>query len=317
REPAFRLKQPRVYKGEFLWVSSKNRYFCFAIKPSLKAKEVSLDKEDNDLIYLGLSDGELTLKPQEAIEVSYLVYIGPLRLSELKRYGLNEILNFGIFDPIGRLLLGLLGGFYRFTGNYGIAIILLTIFTSIALFPLSLKSIKSMKQMQVLQPQIEKLRKECKDNPHKLNKEIMELYKRHKVNPFGGCLPMLLQMPIFIALYQVISRSIELKGAGFLWAKDLSIPDRLKIPFILPLIGDHINLFPILMIVAMFLQQKIANPMAKTQDEQTRTLSVMMPIMFGVIFYNLPSALVLYWLTNTVFMSLLQYIVLRPALAKE
>lgn len=317
REPAYRLKQPKQYKGEFSWVSSKNRYFCFAVRHSEKIKEVSIQKEDNGYIYPTLSHGEIALKPGQTIEFSYEAYIGQLKLSELKKYDFSEVLNFGFFDPIGKFLLRMLEVFYRVSRNYGIAIILLTLLTSIALFPLSLKSLKSMKQMQKLQPHFERLRQEHKDNPHKLNKEMMELYKKHRVNPFGGCLPMLLQMPIFIALYQVIIRSVELKGAGFLWIKDLSMPDILKLPFVIPLLGNRINLLPILMIATMFLQQRFANPMAKTQDEQARMLSFIMPIMFGFIFYSLPSALVLYWFTNTVIMTVLQYIALRPVIANE
>ena len=124
---------------------------------------------------------------------------------------------------------------------------------------------------------------------------------------------MLLQMPIFIALYQLILISVELKGASFLWIKDLSLQDNLRIPFALPVAGNHINLLPILMIIAMFVQQKFTNPMAKTQDEQAKMLSFIMPIMFGFIFYSLPSALVLYWFTNTLIMSVLQFMALRPA----
>jgi YidC/Oxa1 family membrane protein insertase len=314
REPAFKLKQGKTYKGEFPWVCSKNRYFCIVVKPASQVKEVSIAGVNGDT-FLTLSDGSITLPPHESIEFSYLAYIGPARLSVLKKYGFQEILNFGLFDPIGKLLLWMLIAFYSITKNYGIAIILLTIMTSITLFPLSMKSINSMKQMQQLQPQLEKLRQECKDNPQKLNKEMMALYKKHKINPLGGCLPMLLQMPIFIALYQLILISVELKGASFLWIKDLSLQDNLRIPFALPVAGNHINLLPILMIIAMFVQQKFTNPMAKTQDEQAKMLSFIMPIMFGFIFYSLPSALVLYWFTNTLIMSVLQFMALRPALA--
>lgn len=316
REPAFKVKQLKAYKGEFPWVSSKNRYFCFALKPASQVKEVSVEGA-NGGTFLTLGDGSITLPPYGSVEFSYLAYIGPMKLSELKKYGFQEILHYGLFDPIGKLLLWVLVFFHGITKNYGVAIILLTIMTGVALFPLSLKSISSMKQMQQLQPQLEGLRKAHKDNPQKLNKEMMELYKRHKINPLGGCLPMLLQMPIFIALYQLILISVELKGASFLWIKDLSLQDNLKIPFVLPIAGDHINLLPVLMIIAMFVQQKFTNPMAKTQDEQAKMLSFIMPIMFGFIFYSLPSALVLYWFTNTLIMSVLQFMALRPALVKE
>ena len=115
-----------------------------------------------------------------------------------------------------------------------------------------------MQQMKNLQPHMQKLKELHKDNPQKLNKEMMGLYKQYNVNPFGGCLPMLLQIPIFIALYQGLIRSVELKGARFLWIKDLSRPDALSLPFSLPVLGNSINILPILMVVMMFLQQKVS-----------------------------------------------------------
>jgi YidC/Oxa1 family membrane protein insertase len=171
-----------------------------------------------------------------------------------------------------------------------------------------------MKQMQLVQPKVDRLRKEYKDNPQKLNKEMLELYKKHKVNPFGGCLPMLLQMPIFIALYQALMRAIELKNAKFLWIKDLSGPDR---AFLLPRTGIPVNILPILMAITMFFQQKLSTPSHASQDkedtlyQQQKTMAIMMPVLFGVIFYNMPSALVLYWFTNTLIMFFQQARIMR------
>ena len=149
---------------------------------------------------------------------------------------------------------------------------------------------RSMKEMQALQPKIEALRVTYKDNPQKLNKEIMELYREHKVNPLGGCLPLLLQMPIFFALYQVLMRSVALRGANFMWIKDLSEPDRLfMLPFSLPILGNELNILPILMTIGMFVQQKFT--MAKASGEaaqQQKIMLIIMPLMFGVIFYRMP-----------------------------
>jgi YidC/Oxa1 family membrane protein insertase len=169
------------------------------------------------------------------------------------------------------------------------------------LYPLTLKQMKSMKAMQSLQPQIEELRRLHKNNPQKLNKEIMELYKAHKVNPLGGCLPMVLQIPIFFALYQVLSRTVALKGAPFLWIKDLSEPDKLfTLPNTFPVVGNEVNILPILMAVGMFFQQKTSmvsvNP---SQAEQQKIMIIVMPIMFGVLFYHMPAGLVLYWFINS------------------
>ena len=195
------------------------------------------------------------------------------------------------------------------------ALLLLTCCVSLLLFPLSFKSLSSMRKLQELQPHIEKVRTQHKDNPQKLNKEIMEIYRRYKVNPMGGCFPMLLQMPIFIALYQTLMRSVELKGAQFLWIKDLSMPDAaFHLPFTMPFLGNAINILPILMIGAMIIQQKMSQvKTSAAQTEQQKMMSTVMPVVFGVIFYSLPSGLVLYWLTNTLLTSFLQFFSLRKA----
>jgi YidC/Oxa1 family membrane protein insertase len=174
---------------------------------------------------------------------------------------------------------------------------------------------RSMKEMQGLQPHIEELRKKYKDNTQKFNKEVMELYKEHKVNPFGGCLPLLLQMPIFFALYQTLMRSVVLRGAEFLWIKDLSEPDRLfLLPFNIPILGNEINILPIIMAIGMFAQQKITmKTAAGSNPEQQRFMMVLFPLMFGFIFYRMPSGLVLYWFINSTLMLIYQ---LRVSLQK-
>ena len=161
-----------------------------------------------------------------------------------------------------------------------------------------------MKEMQAIQPQVEKIRQDYKDNPQKMNKEIMELYRLHKVNPFGGCLPLILQMPIFLALYNALMRSIVLKGAKFLWIKDLSEPDKLlTLPINIPFLGNYLNILPIIMAIGMFLQQKISSGKATgASAEQQKMMMIVMPIMFGFIFYSMPSGLVLYWLVNSMLM---------------
>jgi YidC/Oxa1 family membrane protein insertase len=206
---------------------------------------------------------------------------------------------------------------YNLTHSWGISVILLAVFLNILLFPLTLKSFKSMQKMQALHPQMEKLKAQNKDNPQRLNKEMMELYRKHKINPFGGCLPLLLQMPIFFALYQALIKSIELRGSGFLWIKDLSMPDAVKIPVALPILGNSINILPILMIIATIIQQNLSTKSMGTavteeQKQQQRMMMFMMPVMFGLIFYNMPSGLVLYWLVNTVLTVLEQFVIFKP-----
>jgi YidC/Oxa1 family membrane protein insertase len=161
-----------------------------------------------------------------------------------------------------------------------------------------------MKQMQELQPKIEVLRKTYKDNPQRLNKEIMELYRRHKINPLGGCLPVLLQIPVFFALYQVLIRSVALKGAKFFWIQDLSLPDKIiSLPGTYPLIGNSINILPILMSISMFFQQKLSSAtQMSSSSEQQKMMLILFPIIFVFIFYNMPAGLVLYWLVNNILM---------------
>jgi YidC/Oxa1 family membrane protein insertase len=167
---------------------------------------------------------------------------------------------------------------------------------------------RSMKEMQILQPKVEELRKAYKDNPQKMNKEIMELYREHKVNPMGGCLPLLLQMPIFFALYNALMRSVVLKGAKFLWIQDLSEPDRLIVlSKSLPLLGNELNILPIIMALGMFVQQKISSASASgASAEQQKIMLIIMPVMFGFIFYRMPAGLVLYWFVNSTLMLIFQ-----------
>jgi len=172
-----------------------------------------------------------------------------------------------------------------------------------------------MRKMQALQPEIKALQDKYKKSPQKLNKEIMQLYKDSKVNPLGGCFPMLLQMPVFISLYQGLMRFIELKNSSFLWIKDLSMPDTVALGF---LGGKEIHILPILMAGTMFFQQKFSHPQHQAglndqQRQQQRMMAVTMPLLFGFIFYNFPSGLVLYWFTNTIFMTLNQLLVMKHA----
>ncbi|HDL10238.1 MAG TPA: membrane protein insertase YidC [Candidatus Omnitrophica bacterium] len=195
----------------------------------------------------------------------------------------------------------MLEGLWKITRNYGIAIIVLALLFNLIFLPLTYKSFRSMKKLQELQPEIQALREKYKDNPQAMNKEVLMLYRKYGVNPMSGCLPMLLQLPVFIALYNTLLRSYELKNAGFLWIKDLAEPDKLVVlKHSIPLIGNEINLLPILMAGIMYFQQK---------HSPTSTSSSglwIMPLLFGFIFYKFPAGLVLYWLTNSVFMLCIQ-----------
>ena len=154
-----------------------------------------------------------------------------------------------------------------------------------------------MREMQKMQPHIEALKKQYQNDPQRLNKEIMELYRVHKINPFGGCLPLFLQIPVFFALYQALLRSLALKGSSFLWIKDLSEPDRLAVfSANIPFIGNELNVLPILMAITMFFQQKLSSKTTPSGDpQQQKFMLIFFPILFGVMFYHFPSGLALYW----------------------
>jgi len=159
-----------------------------------------------------------------------------------------------------------------------------------------------MKKMQQLKPEMDKITARHKDDPQKANKEVFALYKQHRVSPLSGCLPMLLQMPLFIALFAAITHFVELRGKSFLWIKDLSLPDRLwHLPTSIPLIGSDLNVLPIIMAFAMFVQTKMSQQNLSTSDQKTASLmsGPLMSVMFGVMFYQFPAGLVLYWLTNS------------------
>lgn len=242
-----------------------------------------------------------TVQPKTTQKFKSLFYAGPTKYENLTAYehDFEDLIGRGFFGALKKYTLITLLFFNSIVHNYGIAIILLTVLIKILFTPLTHKSFESMRKMQELQPQMKALQEKYKDRPQDLNREVMELYRKHKANPFGGCFPILLQMPIFIALYQTLSRSVELKGAPFIWwITDLSEPDRLfTLPFSLPVVGDAVNVLPILMIGSMVLQQKLT-PTAASKDQERMML--IMPIVFGVIFYNLPSGLVLYWFVNNI-----------------
>lgn len=294
------------------FISLRDQYFCAIMEPVDLLSSAYLKKISSSETELGLVLNKTEVSPKSQIGHSYRIYVGPqdLKLLNSIKPEWTAIIYYGMFDFIAQLMLQLLGFFYSLVHNWGLAIIILSVSVYFILFPLSIKQMRSMKEMQLLQPKIEALRKELKDNPQKLNKEIMELYKEHKVNPLGGCLPLLLQMPIFFALYQALIRSVALRGAHFLWIKDLSAPDKAFVfKNSIPLLGNQLNILPILMAIGMFVQQKVSMAKATTGEsaQQQKMMMVIMPIMFGVIFYQMPSGLVLYWFVNSLLMLAYQF----------
>lgn len=298
-------------QGNVDWAAVKDRHFSLIVKPQDTGLFTGFVEGLSDRHFrAALLSEKVSLAPGASAEKEFLVYLGPTEIDRLEPLGLGAIVNFGKLDGIGRFLVGSLEMIHSIVHNYGLSIILLTLIINLVLFPLTRQSFMSMKRMQLVQPHMNKLRDQHKKNPERLNKETMELYKKHKVNPFGGCLPMLLQMPVFIALYVALSKAVILVNSKFLWIQDLSSPDTVTLPFSLPLLGQHIHILPLLMAGAMFFQQKFGGMKMEGQDpameSQQKMMGIMMPVIFGFIFYSMPSALVLYWLTNTLMMTAYQ-----------
>ena len=305
-------------KGIIGWTALKNRYFAMIMKPLSVANAVIIKDSGANEPMAEINVSRISLGPNEEARQEYVFYAGPLVSKDIAAISedMDGVINYGFFGGVSKVLLAILRFFHSWTRSWGLSIIFLTLLINIILFPLTMKSFASMHQMKKIQPHIAKLKDLHKDNPQKLNKETMELYKKYNVNPLGGCLPLILQMPIFIALYQGLIRSIELKGAAFLWIKDLAKPDAVPIPFTLPLIGNSINILPLLMVVMMVVQQKItqatsAKDMTDEQASQQRMMMMTMPLLFGFMFYKMPSGLVLYWLTNTILMTVEQGMISR------
>jgi len=300
-----------TYTGIITWVGLKNLYYAFIVKPTNALETLTLTQDPSKKINTEIFCKERTINPKMSVQDSYIVYMGPLtkkRITALNA-GLDGIIDYGFFGPFTMLILVLLGWINMAVNNWGVAIIVVTIIINIVLFPLTKKSFLSMQKMQELQPHMQKLRETHKDNPQKLNKEVMELYKQYQVNPFGGCLPMLMQLPIFFGFYQALIHSIELKDAKFLWIKDLSGPDALfRFPQPLPFVGEYFNLLPLITLVVMVIQQRMTTSMQAGQAspemvQQQKIMAILFPIFFGFILYNFPSGLVVYWLTNSILMT--------------
>lgn len=288
----FKNQVKTITEDKLSVVGIKGSHFCYLLK----------NKELGKIFYQIIGDTKGVLRITQGVSnKNYQLFLGPIDPNYLNNFDNAISGNLTHFNAIANILLKILDFLHKIVRNWGVAIILLSLLIYGLLYPLTHKQMQSVKEMQALQPHIDNLRKIYKDNPQRLNKEILELYKEHKVNPLGGCLPLILQIPVFFALYQALSRSLLLKGAKFLWIKDLTEPDKLfMLKNNLPIIGNEINLLPILMAVVMFLQQKLSLKTASpSQKEQQQMMMVLFPILFGFIFYSFPSGLVIYWFINS------------------
>lgn len=294
------LEDNPVESGAIPWMSMSIPYFMGAVAPLNGPADVKRSVRGS--FAGGIMTGTLVEPPMSLAQgqtksAEFLVFYGPRDLTILKPlgHGIANAVDFGWFDIIAKPMLIALNFLYDFFGNYGVAIILITILVKILFWPLAAKSYKSMKKMQKLQPQIMKIREKYKGDKQRMNQEVMQMYKTYKVNPMGGCLPMIVQIPVFIAFYKVLGASIELRHAPFmLWINDLSAPDRLFPDLGIPYVGG-IPVMTLLMGASMFIQQKMT---PTTGDPTQAKMMMMMPIVFTFIFINFPSGLVLYWLVN-------------------
>ncbi len=302
---------PATISGQVDWAGYEGTYFICSILPQEKsAISMTVSSFGEDGIKMQMNSELDTLQSGEEKVYSYQLFFGPKKLDVMKTVGSNlyKSVNFGWFDVIAQPTLYLLNFFYGIVKNYGIAIILVTIIFKAVFWPITQKGLKSMKNMQKLQPKMAKLKEKYKGDPAKMNQEVMNLYKTYKVNPLGGCLPMVLQIPVFFALYKVLLMCIELRHAPFmLWISDLSSPDRLSIGVDIPYVGG-IPVLTLLMGASMFLQQKMT---PTTADPTQAKIMMFLPVLFTFMFINFASGLVLYWFVNNLLAIFQQYMINR------
>jgi len=281
------IEKEQIIRGNILWAGEENKYFIqmLATKEGFTAAHVVPVAQETTVVF-----------SETVPSLEGFFFGGPKLYSLLenltekykkewnKDLALQDTIDFGIFGILGKPLFMVLHFFYNYTHNWGVAIILLTVLIRIIFFPLNHKSLKAMKKMADLAPEIKKLQKKYKDDPQKLQQEMMKLYAEHGANPMSGCLPIIVQIPVFIALYNVLMVTVELKNAPFiLWITDLSSKD----PY---------YILPILMGLSMIAQQWIT----PSSDKNQRMIMYIMAVVFTFMFMNFPSGLVLYWLTNNI-----------------
>lgn len=313
----FGHKENQNVEDSVNWVGFRNRYYCAIGKPNFVTNSYSVNMVNEKELDITVKAEKFLLNPDEERNFSFTYYIGPEKTDVLSEYklgfeGIKRYYKFGLFDNIAKLIDWIMRLLFKIIPNWGVSIILVSIIIYYSMYPLTARGMASMKKMQLLQPKIQALKEKYEKNPQKLNQEMLELYRKEKINPLGGCFPILLQMPVFVGLYQVLWRNVDFKGAGFLWIKDLSQPDRLfLLKFDLPVIGNEINLLPILMVFIMFFQQKFSSKNMVLTDpmqiQQQKMMTTIMPIFLGFIFYKFASGLTLYFTMFYIFSTLTQW----------
>lgn len=291
--------------GNTGWVSQTTKYFTAAIvsrgKPADGAYLLGSETKapDNGLIRSYYTALQMKFDGQPYQADSFMVYVGPLDYRILKSYnvGLEETVGLGwrwLIRPIGEyVMLPAFQFIHSFIPNYGVAIIIFSILLKLLLNPLTASSMKSMRKMQALQPMMNEIKEKYKEDPQKMNQAVMNLYKEYKISPMGGCLPMVIQMPILYALWAIFRSNIALRQSNFFWwIKDLSVPDTiLHLPFTIPILGmSQISGLALLMAATMFVQQKMS-----VKDPRQQFMVWFMPVFFWILFNNFPAGLNLYY----------------------
>ena len=302
------------YNGSQKWIALKNRFFVTALVSSSEANggfTASIDRDMTSREYRPEKIGALVAFASLPEKRTSVFYVGPKKQSLLWSLGMKDVMEFGMWRWVCYPILWLLDFFNSLIPNYGIAIILLTILVRLLFWPLTHKSTVGMKKMQEIQPKMKEIQAKFKDNPQRLQQETWQLYREAKVNPMSSCLPMLVQIPVFIALFNVLRSAVELRYAPFLWIADLSEPEGLFASWF-PFGG--LNILPILMAATMALQSALT-PSTGDKNQQ-RMMVVFMPIMMLFMFYSFPAALSLYWTLSQVFSIWQMWIIRRKTAAK-
>jgi YidC/Oxa1 family membrane protein insertase len=312
------------------------QYFCAALMPVIDSVEQGWISRATSVVAgskpdMGRGEGKyanvtyrlfsqpVKLAPGDATSNSYTIFLGPKRPEMLARYyadsapgySINDFVDYGWFDVVARGMIGLLHFFYRFVGNYGIAIIMLTVLVRGCMFPISRGQARSMANLQALRPEMDRIKEKYKGDQQKQAQAMQELYRKHKVNPLGGCLPALIQLPVFIGLYRGLAVDVELRGSPLFsenirWCSNLAAPDMLYdwsafMPhLVIDYLGPYLNILPLVTIVLFLLQQKMFMPAAANEQQamQQKVMTYMM-IFMGVLFYKVPSGLCLYFIASS------------------
>lgn len=289
----------------FVWGALKNQFFAAILTPQTPASRyISFPSKDAEQSYLnGFLELPLT---QSNHKLSATYYVGPKQYLLLEKMGKNqdELMQFGLFSAVSKILLMSMHAINHIIPNWGWVIIILTIIIKVLMWPITQMQLNSSKKMGSIQEPLKKIKEKYKSNPQKLQEETMKLFKENRINPASGCLPLLIQIPIFIGLYCVLRSASEIRFQSFLWIKDLSMPDTICMLGSFPL-----NIMPLIMGVTMFVQMKMTP--SPTGDGSQQAMLLLMPFIFLFFCYNFPSALVLYWTAQNVFTILQQLLTNR------